>query len=123
MKEVKNGQALTKLVGYTIQVAQLKRITKKGKNKLDDSFSYKTKDGKIVVIKPIMITKALTYKTSLQNVRRASRQFLTEYIKNKTGSQIMREVVDGFLQREIKSAVKKVLPVINCTIKTAVIKD
>src|SRR3989338_7325810 len=39
---VKNNQALTKLRSYSIQVAQLKRITKKGKNKLDDSFTYET---------------------------------------------------------------------------------
>ncbi len=123
VKEIKNGQAFTILTGYQLQVAQLKRITRKGKNKLDDSFIYKSKDGKTVTIKPIMITRTLTYKTSLQGLRKASREFLTEYVKNKTGSQIMKEIMDGNLQRDIKNAVKKVSPIINCTIKTALIKD
>ncbi len=120
---VKNGQAFTTLREYQIQVAQLKRITKKSKNKLDDSFIYDTKDGKKVTIKPILITKTLTYKTSLQLLRKTNREFLKEHIKNVTGSQVMREVIDGTLQREIKIALKKVTPVINCTIKSAILKD
>ena len=120
---VKNNQALTKLRSYSIQVAQLKRITKKGKNKLDDSFTYETNDGKKVIIKPIMITKTFTYKTSLQLLRKTSREFLKEHIKKMNGSQVMRDIIDNVLQREIKNAVKKVTPVINCTIKMAVLKD
>jgi len=120
---VKNNQAFSKLCAYNIQVAQLKRITKKGKNKLDDSFVYESKDEKKITIKPIMITKAMTYKTSLKLIRKTCREFLKEHIKNITGSQAMREVIDGSIQREIKNAVKRVTPVINCTIKTALLQD
>lgn len=120
---VKNGQAFTNLREYQIQVAQLKRITKKSKNKLDDSYVYNTKDGKKITVKPIMITRALTYKTSLKLLRKTSREFLTEHMKNVTGSQAMREIIDNSLQRSIKEAVKKITPIINCTIKSAILED
>lgn len=117
--EVKNNQASTKLVSYNIQVAQLKKITRKSKNKLDDSFVYKSKDNENITIKPIFITKALTYKTSLKSIRKLSREFLQEYCKRGSTQQILKEIISGNLQRDLKAAVKKVTPVVNCIIKTA----
>ncbi|MBI2148369.1 hypothetical protein HYU23_01710 [Candidatus Woesearchaeota archaeon] len=121
--DVKNNQALTKLVAYKIQLAQLKRITRSGKNKLDDSFVYNSKDGKKITIKPIFITKTLTYKTTLKEIRKAVRKFLTNYTKNTNSSQIMKDVIDNHLQKEMKNAVKKVTPVINSTVKMALLED
>lgn len=117
--EVKENQAYAELIEYGMQIAQLKKITKTGKNKMEDSFQYKTKDNINIVIKPIMLTKALTYKTTLQLIRKHSREFLTKYTKNNTYSQIMRDIVNNNLQRDIKSAIKKSYPVINCMIKDA----
>jgi len=70
VNEIKNNIAMAKLTKYSMQVAQLKKITKKAKNKIDDSVIYQTKDNEKVVIKPIMITKNLTYKTSLKLLRK-----------------------------------------------------
>ncbi len=123
ISEVKNNQAFTKFIGYSIQAAQLKKITRKAKNKVDDSFIYKTKDNIKIAIKPILITKVLAYKTSLKSLRKETRNFLTEYVKNTTFSQIMKDVVSNTLQREIKTACKKVLPLANCLIKTAVLEE
>ena len=60
VNEVKNNQANTELFQYRIQIAQLKKITKQGKNKVDDSFIYNTKDDKKVTIKPILIIEPPT---------------------------------------------------------------
>lgn len=123
INEAKNNQAFTKLFKYHIQVAQLKKITKKSKNKVDDSFTYTTKDNQKITIKPILITKALTYKTSLKLLRKVTRDFLTQYTKNGTAQQVMKEVISNNLQKDIKSNAKKVTPVINCIIKSTIIQD
>lgn len=117
--EVKNNQANTELVGYSMQVAQLKRITKKGRNKVDDSFKYKTKDNIEMWIKPILLTPALTYKTSLKELRMVTRAFLTGYVTKNTFSDIMRDIISGNLQREIKANSKKSHPIVSCIIKEA----
>ncbi len=117
--EVKNNQASTELVGYKMQVSQLKRLTRQGKNKVDDSFVYTTKDNVKAVIKPIFLTKALTYKTTLHLIRRLAREFLTNYVKTMTYSQLMREIIAGNLQKDVKLGIKKGYPVINCIIKEA----
>ena|SRR3989344_3214562 len=117
--EAKNNQLHTELVAYSLQVAQLKRLTKKGKNKVEDSFSYNTKDNIKIAIKPILLTKALTYKTTLSQLRMLSREFLQDYVKNNDYSQVMKDVISGKLQKDLKINSKKVSPVVNCIIKSA----
>ena len=117
VNEVKNNIASTELVKYRMQVAQLKRITKKGKNKVDDSAEYLTQDNVKVDIKPILISKALTYKTTLKLIRKETRDFLTKHVKELTYAQLMRDTVNGGLQKDIRSAIKKAYPVTGCMLK------
>ncbi len=117
--EVRNNQAFVELEGYNMQTSQLKRITKKGRNKVDDSFVYKTKDDLKIVIKPIMLTKALTYKTTLKSIRKRSREIINEYVKNKAFQDIMNDIIDNNFQREIKNGIKIVYPVTSLIIKSA----
>ena len=123
INEIKNASAFTQLVGYGLQVAQLKKITKKAKNKIDDSFIYLTKDNAKIVLKLIIITKTLTYKTTLQLIRKFAREFLTGYTKANTATQIMQDVISNNLQRDLKNQVKKATPVVACMIKNAEILD
>jgi small subunit ribosomal protein S3Ae len=121
--DTKNNQANTALIAYQIQSAQLKKITKKSKNKVDDSKVYTTKDNIKVIIKPILITKALTYKSTLQELRKKTREFLEKYCKETNASDVLKDIVSGNLQREIKTQLKKILPVTNSTIKAAEILE
>ena len=119
INEVKNDQAHTELMAYSMQVAQLKRITKNGKNKVEDSIVYKTRDNINIVIKPILLTKALTYKTTLQLLRKHCREFLIKYTTNTTYLQIMKDITSGNLQKDIKGGIKKQYPITSCIIKDA----
>ncbi len=121
--EIKDNSAVAELIRYSIQIAQLKRITKKGKNKVDDSFVYETKDNKKVVIKPILLTKTLVYKSILKELRKTTRHFLAEFAKKNTLSQVMKDVISGNLQKDIKENAKKVYPLTNVIIKDAHIGD
>lgn len=119
IKEIKNNQAHTELVSYGLQRAQLKRLTKGGRNKVEDSFEYKTKDNIKLAIKPILLTKTLTYKTTLSELRKITRIFLKAYTNDNTYSQIMRDIINGKLQKDIKINSKRLYPILNCTIKNA----
>jgi len=119
INEVKNNNAITELTGYRMQSAHLKRIIKSGKNKVDDSFIYTTKDNKKVVIKPILLTKSLVYKTILQEIRRATRDFILGYAGKNSFSQIMKDIISGKLQKDLKENAKKIYPITNSIIKDA----
>ena len=114
-----NNQLQADLVSYRLQVAQLKRTTRANKDKIEDSFIVKSKDDVKVAIKPIMLTKAETKNSVLTAVRHATRSFATELAKRLTYAQLMNEIVNGNLQKDIKNAVKKVYPITNCTLKAA----
>ena len=123
IKDVKNNQATTTLLAYKIQSAQLKKITKKNKAKVEDSYIYETKDKAKLIIKPILITKSLTYKNTLKEIRKLTRVFLDKYCKEHDVSEVMRDIVSGSLQREIKANAKKMIPMTNCLVKSAIIKQ
>lgn len=119
INEIKDNNAITELTDYRIQAAQLKRILKKGRNKVEDSFVYAMKENQKIVIKPILLTKSLVYKTILQEIRRATRKFLFEYTNKNTFPQIMRDIISGKLQKDLRENAKKIYPVINVIIKDA----
>ncbi len=119
INEIKDNNAITELMNYRIQAAQLKRVLKKGRNKMEDSFVYPIKENQKIVIKPILLTKSLVYKTILQEIRRATRKFLLEYANKNTFPQIMRDIISGKLQKDLRENAKKIYPVINVIIKDA----
>lgn len=118
-----NNQLFADLISYNLQVSQLKRTTRKDKDKIEDSFIVKTKDGVDVAVKPIILTKAETKNSILTAVRILTRTFTSDFAKNMTFNQFMNEIISGNLQREIKNNVKKAYPIANCTIRAAVRKN
>ncbi len=115
-----NNQLFADMISYNLQVAQLKRTTRKDKDKIEDSFIIKTKDNVEVAVKPIMLTKAEVRNSLLTALRHTTRSFVGNWAKTATYSQFINEVISGNLQREIKNNAKKVYPITNCTLKAVV---
>lgn len=107
VNEVKNNQGNTILIGYEIPPAHVKRLTKRSKAKIEDSFEYFTSDKVKMQIKLIIMTKAEAHNSKLTLMRIESRKFLTDVVKKESFNNIMRNVIAGNLQRDIKSAIKK----------------
>lgn len=119
IKEAKDSQLHADLVGYFLQAAQKKRLSKKNKDKLEDSFEYKTKDNIHVVIKPVFTTKAMTYRSRHALIRNESRKFIADALKTLNFSSMMRDIIEGNFQREVKNALKKFYPVNSVLVKSA----
>ncbi|MBI5392123.1 hypothetical protein HZB00_03930 [Candidatus Woesearchaeota archaeon] len=117
--EVKNNQAYAKLNEFELLVAHIKRITKKAKSKVDDSFTCATKDGVTLRLKPLIITKTKSHHSILTNIQNASRAFLTDFAKNNMFQEIMRQIITGDLAKELKNHVKKYHAITGCMIRVA----
>ena len=87
VNEIKDGNALTKLVSYHIVPGHIKRIVKKGKSKIHMSQIVKTKDGKNLVIKYVIITRNKTSKGVLKTLNNFSRDFVSKELKVKKGTK------------------------------------
>jgi len=116
---VKNNQANTILVGFEVPPAHVRRFTKRSKAKVEDSFVYATADGVKMQIKTVLMVKAKSHHSKLSLIRAEARKFLAEVVKKESFSEVMKSVVVGNMQRDLKSEVKKYHTVVAAMIRVA----
>ena len=94
--------ANTELIGYKILTAYIKRVIRKGKEKVDDSFECQSKDKIKIQVKPFFITKNKTNNSIVTKVRMSIRTIEFE--------KLIREATTNNLQRNLKQELKKIYP-------------
>ncbi|MAG47013.1 hypothetical protein CL617_00265 [archaeon] len=110
INEVKNGKAHTKFEGYEILPAFIKRVVKVGKDKIDDSFEYKTKDEQKVVLKPLLVTKNKVNRTVTNKLRMGVRKLLNENISKMEYDELVYSLISYKVQKELKNSMRKIYP-------------
>ena len=110
VKEIKDNKALTELVKYEIASGSLKRMVHKGKEKIDDSFKLKTKDGVNVRIKPFIVTKAAAKRSILSALRKKTRELLADYLKKYDYEAFFQDIIRFKIQTIMKKELKKIYP-------------
>ncbi|MFH0752928.1 MAG: hypothetical protein V1914_05045 [archaeon] len=111
VKSVKESTAETEFTGYVIMPSHVKRLVKRSKDKVGDSFKCETKDGKKIVIKPLLLIKNKLQRNVLSSLRMTARDVLTKEAKNKTFSELASAIFNKDIQKTTKQALKKVYPV------------
>jgi small subunit ribosomal protein S3Ae len=118
IRNVIDGKGMTELVKYEMSNSFVKRLIRRGKNKVDDSFLTKTMDGKVVRVKPLAITLKNTNKSVLSSLRLELRKVIKEKFSKLTFSQIIESLIQYKLQRELKTSVVKIYPLRTCEIRS-----
>src|SRR3989338_9743107 len=62
--EIRGDKAYSRIIGYEVIPATIRRLVRRGKKRVDMSFSCETSDRKSIRIKPMLITKK-TMKSSI----------------------------------------------------------
>lgn len=119
VNEVKNNQGFATLSEFEMLPSHVKRLTKKAKAKVDDSFVCTTKDNIKIRLKPLIITKTAAHHSVLAQIQVAARAFLTDYAKKNTFHEMMKEVIAGEILKELKAHVKKYHAITGCMIRIA----
>ncbi len=114
---LKENKALTEVIGYQVIHTFIKRIIRRGRNNLHDSFVCKTSDEKNVRLKPLMITVNKTKGVVINSLMRALRTNLTEYVRKITYKELVNELVSHKLQSNLKNSLRKIYPLRSCEIK------
>ena len=110
IKDVKDNQASTELYRYYVSLSHLKRMVRKAKNKIDDSFVVDTKDNIKIVVKPVMLTKQKTSRSVLTALRKKSREIINNYSKVNSFNDFVRDVISNKVQVITKRELKQVYP-------------
>lgn len=107
---VVEGKGQTETVGYSLINAAVKRLVRRGRDKISDSFLAKTKDLKVLRFKPIIVTQNHGTNSVQSAVRLEARRLIREYAFTKTVEEIFKEVADSKIQRTVKEACTKIFP-------------
>jgi ribosomal protein S3AE len=105
------GEKLTtEIISYRISPSVVRKMVRRTRDKIDDSFPLKTKDGKIIRIKPMLVTRARTTSSVLKALRNAARDFLARMVLKFDYENLMHEIVEKKLQKSMMQELRKILP-------------
>jgi len=119
---LKENKAMTEPIGYQVVPTFLKRIIRRGRNNLHDSFVCKTSDEKNVRLKPLIITVNKTKGVVINSLMNALRANLTEYVRKITYKELIHELVSHKLQSNLKIPLRKIYPLRSFEIKEMVLE-
>ena len=117
--KVEDGKGKTEVIGYSMINAAIKRLVRRGRDKVADSFLVKTLDKKVMRIKPLIITSTHTTKAIQSSVRLDARRVVREYAVTKSVEGIIDDIVQGKLQKLIGETGRKIFPLKTIEIRIA----
>lgn len=120
VEKVQNDQALTSIVKYEISSANIKRLTRRSKTKIDDSFTLTDKDDTKIKIKPLILTRTNCHNSVSNSIRNKAKEFLSAYFLKQSYTQIINAILIEKLQKELKNNLKKIFPISVCLIRMLV---
>lgn len=112
IQSAREKHAITEVISYELLPSYVKRILRKGRDRVADSFICETKDKLKVRVKPLVITRTKTQRSVLGDIRKTMRTFLTEKFKTQNYSDIINDIITTKLQREMREKLKKIYPIV-----------
>jgi len=108
---VSEGKALTEFFSYELLGSYLKRMIRKKRSRVDDSFVCETKEGVKLRIKPIALTRNKVQKSVLFGIRKLMKEEVVKECNSKTLGSFILEVVSIRLQKSLKGKLSKIHPI------------
>ena len=99
-----------------LSTSYIRRMMRKRTNYVEDSFKVKCTDIR-ATIKPFLITRKKVSKVVRKNLRNTTKEFITEYLKEKDYNEVCHEILSGTLQKTILPKLKKIYPLSFCEIR------
>ncbi|MBS3122632.1 hypothetical protein J4434_07155 [Candidatus Woesearchaeota archaeon] len=110
-------------MGYKISSAYLKRIVRRGRNRIDDSFLVKTIDNKVMRIKTIAVTRTLTKRSLRSKLKRILVYETAELAKTVDFFRFLEEVLRYRYQLTIGGMLNKIRPIKQVEVKLLELVD
>ncbi|MFH1590225.1 MAG: hypothetical protein ABIB43_06680, partial [archaeon] len=117
IKDVKNGQGITEITKYELITSYTKRLIRRGRNKIEDSFILKAGDNKRIRVKIIAITNNYAFKSTATRIRAAIKEAMKIELAKSTFEKVLEELLRGGLQKEVKKTISKISPIRNFEIR------
>ncbi len=112
------------IIGYKITPSALKKMVRRSKDKIEDSFEAKTLDGIKIRVKPILITRNKTKGSINKALRKNMKSLFLKKISKVNYETLIQEMITRRFQKFIIDTLRKISPVSFCEIKfISIIKE
>lgn len=112
---------MTELVEYKISPAAVRRIGRRGKERVEESMKVVTSDGRVLRVKPFLIARGSPKGAVMANVRKTIRRRLPQLVAKVTLEGFFDEILSYRLQRALADSVRKIYPIAVSEIRWALI--
>lgn len=106
-----DGVFRTDLVGWRMLPSAVKKMIRRNKSRIDDSFVVLTKDGKYVRVKPLVVTKNKAQNSVKTAILKKVRVEIAKIFSVKEFSVIVGEILGRRFQGQIARKLSKIFPV------------
>ncbi|MFH1770717.1 MAG: hypothetical protein ABH828_04110 [archaeon] len=117
IKDVKEGQGITTITKYELISGYIKRLIRRGRTKIVDSFITKSADGKRVRVKTIILTNSYAHKSTQTKIRMNVRELMKKEVAKNTFEKSIEELLKLTIQKEIRKTISKIAPSRNFEIR------
>lgn len=121
--EIKDNKAITYVHSMDTNQASIKRVARRRRDKLEDSIVCKTKDEKVIRVKPMVMTRANNSNSAQTELRHAIRAKVIADVTKLTYGQFIDKVVNDSFAKDIKFFVQKVSPIRMVTVRAFKLAD
>ncbi|OYT32458.1 hypothetical protein DRJ22_02410 [Candidatus Woesearchaeota archaeon] len=108
---VKEGSLETEVYGLSMLPAAVKRLVRRNRCKIDDSFVVQTKDKKVVRIKPIVLTRGKPTSSVLSAMKKFVRAHIALRFSKLNFNDFVQEVINKRFHHDLLKPLKKIYPV------------
>lgn len=117
IKDVKEGQGITEIIKYELIPAYTKRLIRRGRSKIADSFIAKSADGKRVRVKTLIVTNSYAHKSTETRIRLFVRDLMKKEVAKNTFEKSIEDLLKLVIQKEMRKKISKIAPSRNFEIR------
>lgn len=114
-----NGLLNTVFEGYFMSPSSVRKLVRKAKDKMDDSFLVKTADNVLLRIKIVMVTKSRTKGSILAALKKNAREIMAKIVGSLSLEMFAKEVSIHKIQQSLSKELRKTYPLAICEIRLA----
>lgn len=121
VKSIVDNKGITEVTGLSLTNGYVKRLVRRGKSKVEDSFTVKSKDGRTIRLKPIVITNNVVNQSVASKIRALTKEKLTELVEKHSAEEFFELLLQQKSQKDLKDILSKLYPLRYVDVRVAYI--
>ena len=105
------------VTGMGIIPSSIRRLVRRGRERIDMSLAVRTSDNVNVRLKPMLLTRKLTKGSVSKAIQREVINFIRTYVPKNSYEQLVQDLVSHRFQLALKDHLKKIYPLRTCEMR------